>query len=233
MKVKVFCHYVDYPGSEEISLEQTVLFFTTGLINIADIYFYCNYNFSNYDYLRTLYRDFHNVHFIDNQATPEEHELATLSALKDHCDNTDDYYPVLYTHHKGVTWLGSENYNNIRDWRRYMQYFNIERWRDCVIKLNQGYDSVGVNWSGDKHKHWAGNMWWARSDYIRTLPKIQRPKDYGYKHQFFLDDPEHLSKHYRMESELWVGMNNPNVYNFHESYRDHYWFPYPRHEYFS
>lgn len=236
MKIKVYSHCIDLPGNHEIMCEQTNLLFTSGLIYNSEVFFYCNYNFDNYRYLAEMYKRFPNVHFIDGESMPEEFELSTLAAIKKDCDETDEQFAVLYIHHKGITHVNRPDYQNVRDWRHYMQYFNIERWRDCVEKLEQGFDSVGVEWSGTTFKfpHWRGNIWWATSNYIRTLPVIKRPKEYGFTNQLFLDDHEYLadpSFDYRNDAEFWIGINDPRIWCFNLSYRNHYGERYERNNY--
>lgn len=116
---------------------------------------------------------------------------------------------VLYLHTKAVTWYEPEKGN---DWRKLMEYFCVERWRDCVAKLEE-YDCVGVNWMTVPRPHFAGNFWWARSDYLRTLG---------------MPSYSHDSRH---EYEMWIGSGNPKAYSFHQSNTNHYFKPYPREMY--
>lgn len=52
-------------------------------------------------------------------------------------------------------------------WRNYMQYFIIERHEDCIQALNN-HDVAGIEWHFD---HFAGNFWWATSNYIKRIEK--------------------------------------------------------------
>jgi hypothetical protein len=67
------------------------------------------------------------------------------------------------------------------DWKHCMAYFNVEKWRDCVKKLEEGYDTTGVclheNVRKTKRKWYYGNFWWATSDYIKTCMPAQERDD--------------------------------------------------------
>jgi hypothetical protein len=136
--------------------------------------------------------------------------------------NPGDY--VLYFHTKGIT-----TYNEAtEDWRKYMEYFVVENWRNCIQKLNEGFDACGVLWNhitvyGD-YPHFSGGMWWANTNYINTL-----------KHEWLNDS-------WRYYREFWIGSNpNAKVFEFHNSRMNdieafnkgesHYSKPYPRSNY--
>lgn len=148
---------------------------------------------------------------------------------------------ALYIHTKGVT--HSYYQCAIHDWRKFMAYFLIERWRDCVQKLDEGYDTVGCNWvekaSEDNAnflwitraaylKYYSGNFFWATTDYLgqlRPLPVIQ----------------------HRGAAEAWIGgrLTLPDgscvppervpetikPYEIHRTNLNHYYHCYHRHQY--
>jgi hypothetical protein len=151
-----------------------------------------------------------------------EFETPTLKYLKETCDATDEEFFVLYLHHKGITRM---NNPNVHAWRQYMQYFCIEQWQDCVAALNEGYDTVGVNWRDTPWKHYSGNMWWSRASYIRKLPEWKWFRDVGYDYQFkdLVTDDHGM---YKMDNELWIGLADPKAACLHDSggllYGTHY-----------
>lgn len=116
---------------------------------------------------------------------------------------------VWYMHGKGVS---SPHWRNPRvtEWRRFMEYFVVEHWRDCVDSLTE-YDACGVNWHTEPSPHFSGNFWWASPRYLATLPATIGPRPF--------------------EPESWVGMNQPRIRCFQESGVDHYAEPYPAHHY--
>ncbi|MEM6504636.1 MAG: class I SAM-dependent methyltransferase [Planctomycetota bacterium] len=75
---------------------------------------------------------------------------------------------ILYLHSKGVT---KPEQTNIRSWVDCMEYFLIEKHDEC-IKALESYKACGI--FPRKHfndePHFSGNFWWARNNYLATLP---------------------------------------------------------------
>jgi hypothetical protein len=167
----------------------------------------------NYAWAMEQLKGLTNVNFMHIDADPNEWETPTLKYMKDQCDGIQDDFYILYIHHKGITNLQNRN---VHAWRHYMQYFCIEKWEECVHKINEGYDCVSVDWHEEPWNHFRGNFWWSKASYIRTLPKWQNAKDVGYQHQFshLMFDPKGMP---RMENEFWIGMGNPKAYSMHHS----------------
>jgi len=104
-------------------------------------------------------------------------EYLTLSWLKEFCDTNDAY--VLYFHTKGISRpVGTNVKMGEHCWRKYMEYFDIWKWKNCVEKLEQGYDCCGV---GYRHRKFYGNFWWANSNYIKILKSVSTPKNTNLK----------------------------------------------------
>lgn len=126
-------------------------------------------------------------------------EVETLKWIRDYSkDNPGDY--VLYFHTKGI----SKCSRATEDWRRYMEYFCIEMWKDCIQKLDEGYDCCGVMWNTNTsvgaYPHFSGNFWWANTNYINTL-----------SHKYLDIDR-------RIFREFWIGSNpHANAFEFHNS----------------
>jgi hypothetical protein len=94
-------------------------------------------------------------------------ERPTLYKIRDRCQ--DETCKILYIHSKGV----SRNFNTaIKAWVVYLCYFNIERYQECLERLND-YDICGTEWLGN---HFRGNFWWGNSNYLRTLPSYIPPE---------------------------------------------------------
>lgn len=126
-------------------------------------------------------------------------EQVTLHRLAAHAAVEDGYF--LYLHTKGV-WAATqpmtddqrpdrEPFNHA--WRRSMTYDTITRWRECVLALDEGADTVGAHSIPPEYggPYWAGNFWWATGHHIRLLPPL-------------LDD-------HRYRAEAWVG-TRPGAY---------------------
>lgn len=96
-------------------------------------------------------------------------EGQTLKELYDYSLKNDGY--VLYFHNKGVTnrsYIERALVDEDKNWRQYMQKNCIERWEECIAKLEDGYDAVGANYYKNYYPY-AGNFWWAKTEYIKTL----------------------------------------------------------------
>lgn len=75
---------------------------------------------------------------------------------------------ILYMHTKGVRRNGI-NAAYPADWRRYMAYFLVENHGLCIKAIDEhGYQTCGVL---KQRKIYAGNFWWATSQFIRDRAK--------------------------------------------------------------
>jgi hypothetical protein len=127
-------------------------------------------------------------------------ETETLISLRDFCNQNPDY-KVLYLHTKGA----SKGTLTVNAWRLMMEYYVIDKWKECVNGLNE-YDCMGTNlntvgvtlWSNgsiskpaEGSYSYTGNFWWANAKHIQTL------------------NDDLLCSDYRIDRELWIG-SNPN-----------------------
>jgi hypothetical protein len=122
-------------------------------------------------------------------------ELATMSRLQNWLTPG---WAVLYHHMKAVQYP----LNDVRhDWRRRMEFICVWSWQSCLAALKRGFDTCGGHWYTPmpNQKYWPGNFWWATSDYLMTLPK--------------LDQDQHDR---RYEAEVWIGKGSkhPKVQDF-------------------
>ncbi|HNR70414.1 MAG TPA: hypothetical protein PKJ00_03420 [Verrucomicrobiota bacterium] len=116
-------------------------------------------------------------------------ELPTLKRLQTWAKEHPGWN-VLYLHAKGSSY---DDQHMAHNWRRCMMRACVDRWRDCVQHLNEGAKLAGSHWLtkrkypyiGDT-PYFGGNFWWARTDYLNTLPDIDI----------------HAG---RFEAEVWVG----------------------------
>lgn len=115
-------------------------------------------------------------------------ELATMKIMRDWLKPG---WAVLYHHIKGIQHPMHHGFHN---WRRSMERVCVWRWRTCVNKLIEGYETVGAHWLLNPmpgQKYWAGNFWWATSEYLMTLPPF---------------DPDTHERRY--EAEVWIGKSD-------------------------
>lgn len=224
MKIKVFSHMNDMGAGKEIAKEQLNKMISSGLINEAEFYFALNYDPTNYIWFKEELANYKNVNFLELNARPDDWEMPTLEELKRQCDESLEDFYVLYIHHKGAHYQDKPNFKFVTEWRHLLEYFNIEKWKDCVAAL-QNTDTAGINFTDQPWKHYSGNFWWAKASYIKKLPNIKRRSN-------FLDDRSQFGNYtkgwnYRWDAESWIGMADPTVTNFYTSGVDHYKHPYP------
>ena len=165
--------------------------------------------------------------------TDTSSEVPTVRALYEFCMENSEFN-ILNLHPTGITWTEQHMQNNIVPiarrpypvweinenktlWRKYLEFFTIDKWRECE-RLLDFFDCVGTEWTTHAvlaHKqyylpHYAGNIWWARSEYIKTL------------NWNFIESQPDLRRWF---CECWIGSGNPKYYNFYFSGRNLYLSP--------
>lgn len=143
-----------------------------------------------------------------------EYERPTLMHMRNAALNDDyDGCKYLYCHTKGLRWFDTSSEEFVIDWIKLLLYWNIERWRDAVLKLDE-HDTYGCNYitdSLDYPAHYSGNFFWANSSYLKTLP-------------------DKIGCRY-CDPEFWVGKRKPNYFDAFNSKIDHYENLFPEHLY--
>lgn len=257
-KIAVFYHLFIADTSETWVWwieEQMGLLKSTGLADNADV-FLCSTlptglinqkNNKSFDEMVVNYinDNFPFVKILDIRGLNEEPNLfegQTTHKLWDYCKTFDGY--VFYFHSKGINSYGTHIPGGVHDWKALLHYFNLEKWRDCVAKLDEGYDACGINFLKEENlnqdtfteeqrflcNHFAGNFWWSTAQNIRNLPdplNIDVYCDTTYM-------MEHL-KTYRYAFEIWIARgckpDYSNYYTFHQSNTHHYFEFYPKEKY--
>lgn len=117
---------------------------------------------------------------IPSQATKVYHglqchnELRTLMLLQKAMAGRKAW-AVLYFHAKGFSHDANDRMG--ANWRWCMMYHLIQNWEICITSLQSGFDSCGCHWKTEQvdgtQNLWAGNFWWARSDFLHILPPIE------------------------------------------------------------
>ena len=125
----------------------------------------------------------------------------------------DDFY-ALYIHGKGVTAYtrflmknDAQQFRNYYYWRKFLEWGTVENWHNCVNALHEGYDVAGCNFNNDPWPHFSGNIWWARSRYIRTLDDNTDSAWWRSVRQHYHTD--------RLCDEMWPCSHAKRVYNIH------------------
>jgi len=113
-------------------------------------------------------------------------EIPTINRMVEIIKDISDDTPICYHHTKGVSWCKRDNIK----WRQAMQWYCIENWEKCIEYLKD-VDACGAFLRIDKrwNPHFAGNFFWAKSEYLKTLPRI-------------------TDQSLRVNAELWINSNN-------------------------
>jgi hypothetical protein len=111
----------------------------------------------------------------------EGYEQVTLDKLRDFVlaqKTNEKTILILYAHAKG-----SFSYSTVNvGWRRSMTRHLVGGWSRCVDLLTSGkFNAAGCHLL-TPHEHprlvtgpyFGGNFWWARADYLATLPEVSR-----------------------------------------------------------
>ncbi len=132
-------------------------------------------------------------------------ELRTIMMIEDRVKQLKSGTNILYVHSKGAS--RPTRTKLIESWRECMMNNLVWNWKLCSDLMAKGYESCGCHWLTGQvdgtQNLWGGNFWWARSEFISTLPAIasvpRLAKMGG------LDEYES-----RFEAEIWIG-NGPRV----------------------
>merc|ERR1719296_131436 len=90
---------------------------------------------------------------------------------------------VIYFHNKGAShytddWRSKTTkvwtYVYALRWRKYLEYFLLERPSLCLTALSHGATSCGVELHDDPYTHYSGNFWTATCDFIKELPSFEK-----------------------------------------------------------
>jgi|LakMenEpi03Aug12_release.lakeMendotaPanAssembly.Ray.scaffolds.fasta_scaffold463218_2 hypothetical protein len=145
--------------------------------------------------------------FIHENSNLQTGEFVTLKLLESHALLAPNG-KFLYIHTKGITKYWNRP---IRDWRKYMTFFMIQNFRRCIEILDT-CDACGVDLVDEPVRHFSGNFWWARGDYINSLPRIED----------ISSDRAEFILTLRHNAEFWIGMGNGDLFSLWNSGIDVY-----------
>jgi hypothetical protein len=199
VKLAIFYHIAQIGLGAFIYQQQVHRLYASGLIKEAD-YIHFGVNGDN-----ELFNVPDKIIVQYNQKENWGTEKETLMSLRDFSVENDDY-KILYFHTKGV----SKGDLYINSWRLMMEYYVIDKWKECVEELNNfttvgchlaaGFLDVGQG-ENNPLPMYMGNFWWANSSYINTL------------------NSRALESNDRQEKEMWIGdskfCNPKTLYNHH------------------
>lgn len=156
--------------------------------------------------LKLIKETYPKVNVLFQDPDTSKYERPTLLSLHEKCLSNPEKAHVLYLHTKGISRIS----HTVTEWTKLLEYFVIDRWKDCTQALKTN-DVCGVNWQLGPQPHFSGNFWWATSAYVAHLPHYIGPN--------YLDP------------EMWLCQNFPHFKCLHYSNVDHYYTSYPESRY--
>jgi len=229
MNIKIFYHLVDLPGYETIFAEQFKKLNSSGLLDKAEIYMNVHYKDKHsYDNIKEQYKDKTNLIW-SSQPDIENFEHPTWVLMQQTAINSSEEFYCLYLHLKGITHIG----NPVKEipnthWRWLIDYWNIEKWEDCIVKLQEGYDAVGCLLKDTVPRHFSGSCSWTTSNFLKKSQILKLPSEINFQGQV----PGLNTGHpYRCDIEFYHGYNNANMFSFHNTNHDFYRDEYPPENY--
>jgi hypothetical protein len=213
--IKFYLHVPELNNWQMVFAEMAECMYTSGLIEGADKIVLCmNGRKENMDpIVSILQQNSDKIEVCYVNANAGKWEWPSINKLKEDIDasETEDDY-IGYAHLKGLSRPDPTD-KMASDWRHMLSYFIIEKWKDNIDLLSQGYETSSINWTDAPWPHYSGNFWWARSNYIRRLSKIQDPSTiaFGSVSRYLPQLPPVVldSGNYRYEHEAWIGSNKP------------------------
>jgi hypothetical protein len=194
--------------TDQINLLKNSNLYYNSEIRIGVLYNQNNHN--DIEKLKNLFNMDDNVTFLFIKENDGFAESNTLKCLKLYSDSLFENCKILYIHTKGLSHKDSNREIPVREWRKMMEYFLIEKWENCIKKLDENYDCCGVNYQnhaatidGDRKliKIFNGNFFWVNSDYVKKL------------------NVELLFEH-RFSSENWITSEEHKPYSFYDTPRN-------------
>lgn len=113
------------------------------------------------------------INIFEHQNPVFNNEPDTLNYIRNRVENFEQNTPILYMHTKGVSWTDPTLRRNIDGWVRYLDLYTIAKWKECIRAL-ETHDVASGLFSYEPMKHFSGNFWWANSDYLKTLPYLDK-----------------------------------------------------------
>lgn len=202
-KIMGFYHVCMINNFEQIVKEQVAELVASGLYKSSEkINVVLAGDMDNAKKVRMILAKY-NKFVIADVVSIKAYEFPTINLLKKH-SNTDQKFFYYYIHTKGVSF---PQHKGGKHWRDYMMYYNVTKWNECVEKLKEGYETCGCKlYEHTKGfpKHYSGNFWWAKSEYIQRCPPV-----------------EGLDHSDRFQAEFWLCKASPNSATLCQIYIDY------------
>lgn len=142
--------------------------------------------------LKDLYRK---IEFVVISNKEFDNEADTLNFMLKKAEEYEDNSPMLYLHTKGASHTHPIMKKNINAWVRYLDLYTINKWEECLEGLEEN-DAAGGLYESSDPKHFSGNFFWANSEYVKSLPRINKYNIDSYN-----------------RGEFWILSNTSKVYS--------------------
>lgn len=179
-KITIFWHICGINHWKEIAKDQFNTIQSSGLLDRADriMVTFLGKTRNEISWLETSSKK---VEVNNYSADTNHYERMCLNGLREWSFKNTGL--ALYIHAKGVSRIKAKNKPNVWGWRKLLEYFLVENHERCTNEIRHGLDTLGGNLCIAKRRgketydpghsmHYSGNFWWARPEYVRTLPKI-------------------------------------------------------------
>jgi hypothetical protein len=179
--IKIFYHITCINNWKDIVREQLIKIIYSGLYEKVEeiVCFVIIPDATKIDENINYIKTFGNKIKIAETSTEKKNELYTIKNITNHINKDTK---LLYIHTKGVSRVNTTQYNNgsttftipnlynnIVDWRDYMEYNLIKNHVKCLEQLDTN-DCVGVNYVG----HYSGNFWWTTGNHYFRIENFRK-----------------------------------------------------------
>ena len=220
MNLKIFYHIIDLPGYEDIVTEQIEKLEKSGVLDYSELYMCVTY--INEETVANIQEKYKDKKIFKWVFTPNigNCEFPTWILMQQTALASSEEFYSLYFHVKGISHIGHPKESPTTHWRWFIDYWAIENWKDCVSKLDDGYDAVGAGLSF-QHGYWhfPGTTSWNTSKFLRQAKELKLPSDVNFQAQvpgLNTGDP------FRCDVEFWYGYNNAKMFSMYDTNFDFY-----------
>ena len=151
--------------------------------------------------------------------TDNQFEFPALEFIRELAIQHDFY--VYYFHTKGVSYTEERmgNYPSSKleklnrcskAWRKMMEYFVFTKYKVALNVLKK-YDTYGCKYDDPivppfHYKYYAGNFWWSKASYIKTLPPFseQEKKNRYWAENWLLQKAHNIFSAFNTSAELYA-----------------------------
>ena len=123
------------------------------------------------DFLSDLKDLYSKIEYVSITNKEFDSEADTFNFMLKKASEYDFNTPMLYIHTKGVSHTNPILKKNINAWVRYLDLYVIKEWERCLEGLKEN-DAAGGFYVDGSFAHFQGNFWWANSNYIKGLSRL-------------------------------------------------------------